>query len=312
MTLSTGHYPENGLKHGKISRYGQKALRRGSSGLSSELKRPPCFVYNQSNLQDFVDCARRFQLRYLLDQAWPAPPAEPLDEVERADRLGKLFHGLVERYWLGLPIRREQVDPALVSWWDAFVQNPPPELPGTVRRPEVRTSAVIHGQRLGATFDLLAYEPGGDAVIVDWKTSRHKPPRAWLDRRVQTVIYPLLLVESASRLLGFTVKPEQVRLIYWFASAPTEIEVFQYNTARSETDRRTLVALLDRLLAIDSDASHTDSAWPLTSNETLCRLCQYRSLCDRGRQAGSLDDEYGEYVEPGDRVEAAAPDEYVL
>lgn len=264
----------------------------------------PYTDYNQSNLQDFVDCPRRFQLRHVLEQDWPAPPAEPLHDAERADRLGKQFHLLLERHWLGLPIQRDQIEPPLLAWWDAFVQNPPQGLPGTLRRPEVHTSAVVHGQRLVATFDLLAYEPGGSAVIVDWKTSRHKPPRAWLDRRMQTLTYPLLLVDSSLRLLGTTLKPEQVRLIYWFASAPTEVEVFQYTTARYQDDQRTLAALLDRLLAMD-----TRSVWPLTPNTALCRLCQYRSLCDRGREAGSLDEEY---VEPGALVETVTPDDFVL
>jgi predicted RecB family nuclease len=274
-------------------------LRARNTGLSTLYT-----VYNQSSLQDFVDCPRRFQLRHILEQDWPAPPAEPLHDAERADRLGKQFHLLLERHWLGLPVQRDQIEPSLQPWWDAFVQNPPQNLPGTIRRPEVPTSAVIHRQRLVATFDLLAYEPGGSAVIVDWKTSRRKPPRAWLDRRMQTLVYPLLLAESSSRLLGHTLKPEQVRLLYWFASAPTEVEVFQYTTARYQDDQRTLAALLDRLLAMD-----TDSVWSLTPNTALCRLCQYRSLCDRGREAGSLDEEY---VEPGALIETAAPDEFVL
>jgi CRISPR/Cas system-associated exonuclease Cas4 (RecB family) len=264
----------------------------------------PAFQLSQSSLQDFVDCPRRFQLRHIMEQDWPAPPAEPLQDAERADRLGKQFHLVLERHWLDLPVQRDQIEPPLLPWWDAFVQHPPQDLPGTVRRPEIYTSAVVHGQRMVATFDLLAYEPGGSAVIVDWKTSRRKPPRTWLDRRMQTLIYPLLLVESSPRLLGYALKPEQVRLIYWFTSAPTEVELFQYTTARHQDDQRALAALLDRLLAMDSD-----SVWPLTPNAALCRLCQYRSLCDRGREAGSLDEEY---VEPGALVETAAPDDFVL
>src|SRR4051812_45267801 len=164
---------------------------------------PPAFQFSQSSLQDYSDCARRFQLRYMMQQEWPAPPAEPLHDAERADQLGKRFHLLVERYWRGLPVDRNQVEAALAPWWDAFIQTPPPNLPGTERKPEIHTSALVHGQRLVATFDLLAYEPQGQIAIVDWKTSRHRAGRNWLDRRLQTVVYPLLLVESAPRLLGY-------------------------------------------------------------------------------------------------------------
>ncbi len=244
-----------------------------------------------------------------MQQEWPAPPAEPLHDAERADILGKRFHLLVERYWLGLPIDHNALEPALIPWWDAFMQSPPPTLPGTVRKPEIQTSAIVHGQRLVATFDLLAYDPQGPVTIVDWKTARHRPTRSRVDRRLQTIIYPLLLVESAPRLLGFAVKPEQVRLVYWFASDPINVEVFQYSSVRYEQDKATLAVLLDRLLATDAEI------WPLTPDTKLCKLCQYRSLCARGGKAGSIDESELDTDDLGLSEEAdqiVAPDDFVL
>lgn len=263
--------------------------------------------YDQSKLQDFVDCSRRFQLRYLLQQDWPAPVAEPLSEVERADTLGKRFHLLLERHWLGLPVT---VEPALAPWWEAFRAFPPPDLPGNIRRPEVHTSALINGQRMVAMFDLLAYAAQGPPVIVDWKTSQRRPTRQWLDRRLQTIVYPLLLVETSQQLVGHLLKPEDVSLIYWFANAPQQIEIFQYSTARYEADRQYLGELFDRLLSIE------DEIWPLTADLQRCRLCQYRSLCDRGRVAGTLDEIFDEAAENTDSMPEvhaqAAEDEFVL
>src|SRR5262249_42650917 len=151
---------------------------------------------------------------YLMEQDWPAPPAEPLADVERAELLGKQFHLLVQRYWLNLTIDKARVAPALLPWWDAFVQHPIPNLPAGKRLPEISTSAVVNGQHMVATFDLLAYDPGGEAVIVDWKTTRRRSSRAWLDRRLQTIIYPLLLVDSSEKLIGYRIGPEQIKLIY--------------------------------------------------------------------------------------------------
>jgi CRISPR/Cas system-associated exonuclease Cas4 (RecB family) len=268
----------------------------------------PSSALSQSSLQDFKDCARRFQLRYVMDQRWPAPPAEPLHDVERADLVGKQFHRVMERHWLGLPIQHDGLEPELQGWWDAFVANPVQNLPGTVRRPEVHTTAQSAGQRVVATFDLLAYEPGGQAAIVDWKTSQRKPTRNILDRRLQTSVYPLLLVESSQRLLGFKLAPDDVRLIYWFANAPAEVEVFQYSTARYETDKKTLETMTERLLSLD-----TNAIWPLTPNVELCRFCQYRSLCDRGREAGDFREEHDEEVaEPEIVLETPTPDDFVL
>jgi hypothetical protein len=269
---------------------------------------PPAFQFSQSSLQDYSDCARRFQLRYLMQQQWPAPPAEPLHDAERADILGKRFHLLVERYWRGLPVDRNNLDAALMPWWDAFIQTPPPNLPGEIRKPEIRTSALVHGQRLVATFDLLAYGPQGQVTIVDWKTSQHRPTRSWLDHRLQTIVYPLLLVDSAPRLLGYTIKPEQVRLIYWFANDPSNVETFQYSTVRYEQDKATIGVVLDRLMATDGEI------WPLTPDTRLCSLCQYRSLCDRGREAGSVDEMDTDDLTLTESAEQyiVAPDDFVL
>jgi hypothetical protein len=267
--------------------------------------------YDQSKLQDFVECARRFQLRHLLDQDWPAPAAEPLADAERAADLGRRFHLLMERRWRGLPI--QNVDPALSAWWEAF-RNTSLDLPGTVRRPEITVAAMIEGQRMTATFDLLAFEPGGEAVIVDWKTSR-RPPRYVLDRRLQTIIYPLLLVESAQRSLGHPIAPEQVTFVYWFAGEPEpgSTEVFRYSAARQAEDHRFVGAVLRRLFSMEVDA------WPLTTNERMCRWCQYRSLCGRGRDAAALGEENAEVWPDLDELrgimaeaEAAAAEDFVL
>ncbi len=272
------------------------------------LKLPPVFQFSATSLQDFLDCPRRFQLRYLWEQEWPAPVAEPLGDLERADSLGRRFHLLLERHWLGLPVERERIDPALLPWWEAFLAHPP-ALPGAVRRPEVHTSALVHGQRAVGTFDLLAYDPGGPVAIVDWKTMRRRPSRRWLEHRMQTLVYPLLLVDSAERLLGYALKPGDVRLVYWFAAAPAAVEVFEYSESTYQNGQRALASLLDRLLNMPESGE-----WPLTEDMRLCQWCQYRSLCDRGRVAGNLDDEFEDSALDTTAVPTAptAGDDYVL
>jgi len=78
--------------------------------------------------------------------------------------------------------------------------------------------------------------------------------------------------------------------VYWFAPEPEAgaTEVFAYSAARYAEDKRFLNALLNRLLSMEV------SEWPLTANEKACRLCQYRSLCDRGRTAGVLYEDSGD------------------
>lgn len=261
--------------------------------LNSRPDWPPLLSFDQSKLQDWADCARRFQLRYILDQAWPAPVANPLTDLERADTLGKRFHLLIQRHYLGLPAAA--IDPVLAEWWSAFLQDAPADL-GPLRRPEVTTTAQLHGQRMRATFDLLAYTPNDPTrgvTIVDWKTNHKRPTRDRLDRRWQTMVYPLLLVESAERLLGFALAPEQVRLMYWFTATPSQPEIFQYSAARYAADRALLAdqfAQMAQLSASVEQHQGIAASWPLTADAQRCRFCAYRSLCDRGTVAGSLDD----------------------
>lgn len=78
---------------------------------------------SQSSLQDYVDCARRFQLRYVERLAYPAVESEPALENEQHQREGEFFHRLAQQYLVGIP--REQVSklantPNLQRWWGNF------------------------------------------------------------------------------------------------------------------------------------------------------------------------------------------------
>lgn len=82
---------------------------------------PDDFVFSQSSLQDFADCRRRFQLRYIQRLQWPALKAEPALENERLMQLGARFHRLVQQYLTGLPLPQLAAlageDESLERWW---------------------------------------------------------------------------------------------------------------------------------------------------------------------------------------------------
>ncbi len=82
---------------------------------------PAGFRFSQSSLQDYVDCRRRFQLRYLQNLAWPALQSEPALENERFMLRGSLFHQLTQQFFSGVPADRLQAaiaDPHLAGWWE--------------------------------------------------------------------------------------------------------------------------------------------------------------------------------------------------
>jgi hypothetical protein len=254
---------------------------------------PPDFHFSQGSLQDFVDCPRRFQLRYLERIAWPAVPAEPILENERHLQQGELFHLMVQQQLVGVPVDRltamAQGDADLAAWWQAYLAAAPAELPGQ-HFPEVTLSAPLgeSGQRrLVAKYDLIVLTPEGQAVVFDWKTSRQRAPRRWLAERLQTRVYPYLLLQAGADLAdGRPLASAQTEMIYWFAGFPDRPERFVYGAAQATEDAAYLHGLVEQIALLAGG----EGIWPLTPVEEHCRFCVYRSLCERGVEAGRLDE----------------------
>ncbi len=254
---------------------------------------PPDFHFSQGSLQDFVDCPRRFQLRYLDRIAWPAVQAEPILENERHMQQGELFHLLVQQHLVGVPVERltamAQGDPDLAVWWQAYLAGAPADVPSQ-RFPEVTLSAPLGAsgeRRLVAKYDLVALTADGRAVIFDWKTSRQRPSQRWLAGRLQTRVYPYLLLHAGPDLNdGRPLAAEQIEMVYWFAGFPDRPERFAYSAAQASEDETYLSALVEQIALLAGG----EGIWPLTPDEERCRFCVYRSLCERGVEAGSLDE----------------------
>lgn len=276
---------------------------------------PDDFQFTQSNLQDYTDCPRRFQLRYLMQLAWPALAAEPADEYEAQMRDGETFHRLAQQHTLGiLPWQdqpRLEAEP-LAGWWRAFLADPPADLP-PIRLPEISLSAPLGDYRLIAKYDLIALAPGRRAVIVDWKTAARRPQPGRLIGRLQTRVYRYLLALASADLHAFlppkagisqstVLRPDQIEMIYWFANFPDELERLPYDATQFAADGRVLAELAAEIV------QRADPVFPLTDDRKLCRFCAYRSLCGRGTTAGDLaeaDDDAASVEEPaaGDWVE---------
>jgi CRISPR/Cas system-associated exonuclease Cas4 (RecB family) len=249
---------------------------------------PGTFQFSQSSLQDYVDCPRRFQLRYVLMQPWPALITGDPRKFEQHMQRGAELHHLAHQHALGIdPGRLEATihDETLARWWQTFLSRPPAGLPQTVRRAEATVAAPQAGYRLMAKFDLLAAEPGQRLVVVDWKAVRKPPSRPVLARRMQTLVYRYLAVEAGAAFNnGQRPDPEQVEMVYWFAERGGATERFAYDAEQYAAARDHLEDLMAEITA------HQESIWPLTSDERHCRFCSYRSLCERGVKPGFLDD----------------------
>jgi hypothetical protein len=263
---------------------------------------PSNFLFSQSNLQDFSDCRRRFQLRHLQQVAWPAVLSEPVLAIEHRMQQGANFHKLVQMHHLGIPLPQIEallLDPLLRQWWQAYLESAPdlrrqagfpPDLTPHAASVETCTGQVsveavlvagISGFRLAARYDRLEIV-GSRALIIDWKTSQHRPRRDSLARRLQTRIYPYLLCHPACRLnAGQPFHPQQVVMLYWFAEFPHQPEVFAYSLEQFQADGEFLARLVGLIVELD------EQGFFQTDVLSRCEVCVYRSLCGRGVAAGA-------------------------
>jgi len=242
------------------------------------------FTFSQSSLQDYADCLRRFQLRYIDQLTWPAVDSEPVVENERRQQEGRLFHRLVQQYLLGLPAEKLSKlanTPNLARWWENYTASDL-GLGGYRTFTESTLSAPLGKHRLLAKCDLIAFGEN-KAAIVDWKTYAKRPRDEWMSARWQTRVYRSLLSVAGNQLNGGQlIGPEQIEMIYWYADFPSEPARFKYTSAQFKRDW----SAIEKVVKEISSAKE----FPMTEDEKMCRFCVYRSYCDRGKQAGAMDE----------------------
>jgi hypothetical protein len=260
----------------------------------SEQHLPPDFQFSQSSLQDFVECQRRFRLRYIQRLTWPALETEPVLENELFLQKGSWFHRLVQQHVLGVPeasLEKGIQEPELARWWENYLGGASKTIGyeglsyPTSLIPEISITAPLGNYRLNAKYDLLVNKADGYWLIVDWKTSRKRPRRDWLLEKMQSYVYPYLLARAGASLNGGQeIEPELIEMVYWFADFPEQPERISYSEVKFQTDDNYLQSLLARITRLEGDAFRK------TDRLERCVYCVYRSLCERGSQAGPIDE----------------------
>ena len=259
---------------------------------------PDDFVFSQSSLQTYTDCPRRFWLTHVQRLPWPAVEASPVQEFEYVMRLGEIFHRAVQRAEVGLPpeLIAAQLDDPLDSWFASYQQHRPRDLPTEVVEVEsvLATSLAIEqgsrAFRLAAKYDLLAITPGQRAVIIDWKTTRRRSEPRHLRQRLQSQVYPFLVVEASAALPWGPLAPEQVEMRYWFTAAPDEPVTLRYDATQHATNHQLIQHLIEKILAGQGESDFPKLPDTEANRARVCAYCTYRSRCDRGILAGNLED----------------------
>ena len=253
---------------------------------------PTDFAFSSGSLQDAADCPRRFQLRHIRRLRYPAIEADPALEYEARTRQGARFHKLVQQHALGLDADLLAFslhdDPTLAEWWRVFMESGLRDIPPK-RHVEIILQTRLAGRRLIAKYDMLALQPGGSAIIIDWKTG-NVPPKPWLRDRMQTVLYRYMLASAGRHLYGAPIPPERITMVYVYVAREGQRVAFDYSADQFHADEARLTELIEGMDAAEE--------FPLTDEKRHCRFCTYRSLCDRGEAGGlALLDEFDEEPE---------------
>lgn len=240
----------------------------------------PLATLSQSSLQDYADCPRRFQLRYIEQLEYPAAESEPALENEKHQQEGQAFHRLVQQSLIGISddkLARLAASPNLARWWENFLTHRP-QIDGYTIYPELALSAPLGTSRLVAKYDLIATREG-EAVIYDWKTYLKRPRNEWLAARWQTRVYRYLLTAAGGPLNGGQAfVPERIEMVYWFADFPTDPAVFRYDMSQFKRDKSALDTIVKEI--------ETRKDFELTDDVKKCQYCTFRSYCNRGALAG--------------------------
>ena len=235
-------------------------------------------ILSRSNLLVFSTCHRRFQLRVLDRLPWPDLDLDLKQQT--AVYQGQLFHQILERHFLGLPVVPSDIpNKQLRAWWESFERQGPPLPPGR-RLPEIRLTVPVGSHYLVGRFDLLIIESdetSSRAHIFDWKTSK---PRSLTDLQSdwQTRLYLAMIAESGDALVrdGPPLAADQITFTYWYADDPGSPRRIRYSAAEHEQNWRQILALVDEI-----DLCQEAGEWPLTEDWTRCRTCPYQAYCGR-------------------------------
>ena len=245
--------------------------------------------FSKSSLQDFVDCKRKFELKYLLDIKWPAIVYEPYIDNEIKMIQGQRFHHLIHQHQLGIPtidLNNIAVDLELEKWWEEYLHFAATLESSQQRWPERNLLGQFSkSTHIMARYDLILKTDDTHFVIIDWKTSEFRTPDKYLVNRIQSRLYPMLLCHVGSIINNEKpINPDQIQMIYWFANFPNQSCTIQYSEDKYESDHQYILSLIDEI------SQKRPSEFEKTNHLKLCNYCNYRSLCDRGIEAGLATD----------------------
>jgi hypothetical protein len=170
-------------------------------------------------------------------------------------------------------------------WWKTHLsRSPVNRLTSKKILPEKFLQTKLLNHTLTAFIDLVVVENDDSLVIVDWKTTNKEPTQDFWSNHIQTMVYQYIAGEKVAELSGHPIPLSSIKMLYWFVEYPDQPVFIDYSEAKHAEARNKLASLITSISERLTDGSAHE--WPKTTHLSRCQFCAYRSLCDRGVQAG--------------------------
>ncbi len=246
---------------------------------------PENFHFTASNLQDYLACERRFELKAIQQLLWPALPSQPVQEQEAHMRNGALFHQYIQQYFLGVPtelITNLINEPNLIQWWQNFLAAFPAVQKSEFTGFEYSFAGYIGKFPVLAKLDAIRFQDD-QCIIYDWKTGFFQPKAQTLEKKIQTKLYRYMLAAYGAPLnQNKPIHPDNIQMVYWYPEFPTQEIQLPYSQQQHLDAEQDLKTLMQEI--VDKAAGE----FALTQDSKTCQFCIYRSLCGRGTSAGDF------------------------
>lgn len=244
------------------------------------------FIFSQHNLQDFVDCPRRFELKYLMRLNWPSPISNPIQQHQQWTDRGTTFHSLAHAFFCG--ISKDQIlssirDNYIKNWFINFTEFLDKFNNSFFWWSEKKFNSKFYGFTFTSIFDAITCLEDGSLLILDWKTSKKIPRKEYMAATIQTILYPCILYSNQAAVEKQVSTPiKQLEMIYWFSEFPDQPIKFEFSQKEIELNTTKLSDLALKISQLKL------GEFKLTDDLKKCSFCIFRSLCNRGSIAGNL------------------------
>jgi len=248
----------------------------------SDLRFAEYFLFTQQSLATFERCPLKFKKRYLESIKWDNFPDE---EIKKRLEMGNNFHLLAYRYFLGVDTGLNDKTEGFLELnsWMENLENKFKKEENRKYLPEYKLRMAKDILRLEANFDLLIVDKD-KLEIWDWKTHGKKIKPEQRSYRVnkykkslQTIVYLFVLKEQSERIMGRTIKCENISMCYWQPDPPQVLTEIRYTDEMHSAYREILQNKIRGILQYDF--SEFDKAL----YEKNCKYCEFNWFCNNER-----------------------------